>query len=154
MPYNALYLECVQYRLNWPGKGVKDGTIIFLFVFSTASQTSAKKVSIYLPSPVFRIGPGVGVGAGVGVDQEPGVGAGVIVGTAPPRLRIPGQKWRNGCFINYAKFQSDPPSGSAAISEKVLGASPPHPMPVRGVNTVSDGKLSYNQMDKRLSNGL
>ena len=32
---------------------------------------------------IFRLGPE----AGVGVDQEPGVGAGVGVGTAPPRFR-------------------------------------------------------------------
>ena len=42
---------------------------------------------------IFRIGPGVrvGVGAGVGVDQVPGVGTGVKVGIAPPRLCTPAQ---------------------------------------------------------------
>ena len=120
-----------------------------LYLFFVCSVQPLKhrqhKVSIYLPSPVFRIG--VGVGAGVGVDQEPGVGAGVGVGTAPPRLRIPGQKWRNGCFINYAKFQSDPPSGSAAISEKNAGGITTPP------NARARGKYRFRRKAIIQSNG-
>ena len=43
------------------------------------------------------MGPRVGAGAGVGVDQESGVGAGVEVGTAPPRLRTPGCRHAELC---------------------------------------------------------
>ena len=37
------------------------------------------------------------------------------------------QKLREGCPINYAKFQRDPPSGSAAISDKLWRWHPPPP---------------------------
>ena len=38
---------------------------------------------------IFLIGPGVGIGVGVEVDQEPGVRAGVGIGTVLPRRRTP-----------------------------------------------------------------
>ena len=43
-----------------------------------------------------------------------------------------------GCHISYATFQRNPPSGSAAISEKLMGAGWHHPSPPplhgRGLN--------------------
>ena len=55
MPYNALYLECVRYRLNWPGKGVKDGTIIFIFlcVQYSLSNIGNKKSRFICPALYF-----------------------------------------------------------------------------------------------------
>ena len=42
-----------------------------------------------------------------------------VIAPSPDLTRsIFSQKLRKGCPINYAKFQRDPPSGSAAISEK------------------------------------
>ena len=77
-------------RDNWdkylPSEGMKakiNKNVTFLFLAWTAETRSTIKVLFF----IFRIGPGVGVGFGAGVDQQHGVGAGVEVGTAPPRLR-------------------------------------------------------------------
>ena len=46
------------------------------------------------------------------------------------------QELRKGCPISYAKFQRDPPSGSEAIPEKLMGvaSTPPLPLQGRGLN--------------------